>query len=111
MNFFLLITGEGKKQHLTGGFYENEMSQFPPVILPRGTSNFIFFNNTEQHCGIVAHGENAETGFSQSTSPARPYSVPVLRKPALQAEKRPGRHNTTALERAGKRGGGEKKEP
>lgn len=35
----------------------------------------------------MTHGGKTEAGFSQSASPARPDSVPVLRKPASPAEK------------------------
>lgn len=35
----------------------------------------------------MTHGGKTKAGFSQSASPARPDSVPVLRKPASPAEK------------------------
>lgn len=108
MNFVLFIAGKGgKKQHTTRVLLKLNESISTKVILQQGTFNFVLSNNTGQRCEIVTHGGNTEAGFSQFTSPARPYSVPVLRKPSLQLRKawQTQHHNP----RAGRGGRGEKK--
>lgn len=108
--FFFLNAGKGKKKKKAHNRVFTQMSESisTKVILQQGTSHSLLFNNTAQHCGIVTHGGNSEAGFSQSTSRVRPYSVPVLRKPALQL--RTAWQTQHQSPRAGRRGArGEKK--